>query len=168
MDSPSTRDSQVRLGFAPEETTVLNWPLWQEGLRAWSILVGAFLAAYLVGRQMESAYAMAGLAVALLAILWRVWLPVRYEFRRHGIVQVVLGRRRRIPWSSVAAYRTSNDGVLLLPNLNGQPASMLHGLFVVWGGRQAEIQAHLDFYVGRAASENSASGTATANTLPDP
>jgi hypothetical protein len=167
MESPSTRDSQVRIGFAPEEATVLNWPLWQEGLRAWGLLAGSLLFAAAIGWKLHSGLAMAGLILAFMAILWRLWLPVRYEFRRHGIVQVVLGRRRRIPWTTIDSYRVTPSGVLLLPVLAGRSATALHGLFIAWGGRRAEIIAHLDFYVGRSPSE-STSGTATMNAPPQP
>lgn len=165
MESPSTRDSQVRIGFAPEEITVLNWPLRQEGLRAWGLIGGVTLLIVAVGWWRQSAAIAAGLAVVFVAILWRLWLPVKYEFRRHGIVQCVWGRRRRIPWNSIASYRSLPTGVLLLPDVNGQSLSTLHGMFIAWGGRRSEIQAHLDFYLGAASPDASASGTATAPQL---
>jgi hypothetical protein len=165
MDSASTRDSQVRIGFAPEEVTVLNWPLQQEGVRAWGMLIGTLLFVAGIGWWLESAAIAAALAVVFVAILWRLWLPVHYEFRRHGIVQIVWGRRRRIPWNSIASYRSLPSGVLLIPDVNGQPLSSLHGLFIAWGGRRAEIKAHLDFYLGTTPSEASASDTATAPQL---
>jgi hypothetical protein len=155
MEAASGRDPQVRVGFAPEELTVLNWPLWQEGWRAWTLLVAAAGLVFLVAWQTESVWVASFAGIALAGVLWRLWLPVRFEFRRHGIVQVVLGRRTRIPWSSIASYRPLPGGALLMPDLDQRPFAPLRGLFIAWAGKRAEIIANLDFYLSPTPPNNS-------------
>ena len=85
----------------------------------------------------------------LLAItLWRTWLPVRYQIGGGGIVQVALGRRRRIPWTAILRYEVRPGGVLLLPDAIVTPLSPLRGLYLPWGGQREAVLASCEYYLG--------------------
>lgn len=162
MEPASGRDSQVRIGFAPEEVSVLNWPLWQEGWRAWLMLAGGAALVALLAQQSQSPLLASVVAAVLVLTGWRLWLPVRFELRRHGVVQIVLGRRTRIPWTSIGSYRCLARGVLLLPDDDDRAPTRLQSLFIAWSGHRAEMLANLEYYLGTRPKEGRSTATAPA------
>lgn len=142
--------------LAPEDVAVWNWPLRDEGLKAWAVLVGAIAVAALVwviwadGVFALFAYAMLALA------LWRLWLPVKWELGLTGISLVVLGFRRRIPWLAVARFELREDGVWLFADREASPQ---RGTFIGYGGQKERVQACIEYYLGTwtAATESTRS-----------
>ncbi len=85
--------------------------------------------------------------VALLLSLWRLWLPVRFEFDARGVQQIVFQRRRFIPWSAIARYEINPRGVLLLNHSQAFPLTALRGLYVAARGDQhCELVRLIDYY----------------------
>lgn len=152
------RDSGLRIRVAPEDVTLVDWPLRQ---RPASSLVALGLAgggSWLVGWATQR-WEYGALAAVVLAItLWRTWLPVRYILNSSGITQVLFGRwKRRVPWTAIGAYKIRTDGVLLVPDAVVTPLSPLRGLYLHWGHRREAVLASLEYYVHgwRTASRNS-------------
>ena len=107
---------------------------------------------------MASSTTVGAVAVFLLLLLWRTWLPVRYELSGSGITQSIFGWRRRVPWISIQSHEIRRDGVLLVPDAALTPLSPLRGLYLHWGRHQSAVLAHLDYYL-RPWSAGSRSAT---------
>lgn len=136
------------LRVAPPDLRLVNWPLRDEGWRAWGLLTVLAAAATAVGWKLTSLPAglLAGTALAVAA--WRLWIPVTWELGYSGITETVLGRSVRIPWTSIAGWREYRAGVLLLPEADAAPILALRGRFVAWRSQRAELLALLEHYVG--------------------
>jgi hypothetical protein len=96
----------------------------------------------------------AGVALALAA--WRLWIPVRFEISSKGVVQSVLGRRRRIPWVEFARYDLRRRGVLLLTEMGGSPLVAFRSLYVGWNDYRQELLDLLDFFIEPRAESHPA------------
>jgi hypothetical protein len=143
------RDSQVRLRAAPEEVTIDDWGLRDRPLASAAAMMLAAGASWLAGWATGS-FAMGAVVVAVLAVvLWRTWLPVKYQLNGSGITQTVLGRRRRIPWTAVAGYEARETGAFVHGGTESGPVGALRGFLLPWGNRHEQILAVLEFYVPR-------------------
>jgi hypothetical protein len=144
-----TRDSQVRLRAAPEEVTIDDWGLRDRPLAsAVAIMLAAgasWLAAWATGSVAMGAAAIAALAV----VLWRSWLPVRYQLNGSGITQSVWGWRKHTPWSAVAGYKAGESGAFVQGGTGSGPIGSLQGFLLPWANRREEVLEVLEFYVPR-------------------
>jgi hypothetical protein len=152
-----TRDSQVRLRTAPEEVTVNDWGLRDRPLAssvAATVAAGtSWVAAWATGSLAAGLVVLAALAI----ILWRTWLPLRYQLGNSGITQSVFGWRRQIPWTAIGSYDVREGGVLLLADAVRTPLAPLRGFFLPWGSQREPVLALLDFYLPNSnGSERSA------------
>lgn len=131
---------------------LVNWPLRQEPLKAAIIGLLAVALSLAAGRLSQS-YAMGCLVLVVLILAsWRIWLPVQFEFSHKGIIQSVLGRRRRIPWTQVRRYEARRAGVLLLSDSVATPLSPLRGIFIRWNGHRDELMEILEAYLNPNSS----------------
>jgi hypothetical protein len=130
---------------APEDVTVWNWPLRDEGLRSWAMLIGIAGVVSLIWMAVGSLPLTFLSATTLLLAVWRLWLPVKWELGLTGITQTVLGFRRRIPWLAVARFELRSDGVWLFAD---REASPLRAVFIGYGGQRTKIAALVDYYLG--------------------
>jgi hypothetical protein len=142
-----TRDSQVRLRAAPEEVTVDDWGLRDRPLASLVAMTLAAGASWLAALGSGSLPAGIAVAIVLAVILWRTWLPVRYQLGSGGVTQSVLGWRRRIPWLAIQRFDVRESGVLLLADPAPTPLAPLRGLFLPWGNQREEVLAIVEFYV---------------------
>jgi hypothetical protein len=144
------RSSSQKIGLtpqplAPEDVAVWNWPLRDEGPKAWAILVAAIGIAILVWAiWADAVFALFTYAMLALA-LWRLWLPIRWELGLTGITLVVLGFRRRIPWLAVARFELRQDGVWLFADREPSPQ---RGTFIAYGGEKERVRACIQYYLG--------------------
>jgi hypothetical protein len=142
------RESSLRIRVAPEEVSLIDWPLVQRPVSSLLALALASGTVWLVGWASQRWEAAALAAVALAVTLWRTWLPVRFDIGSGGIAQVILGRfKRRIPWSAIQSYEVRTDGVLLVPDPVITPLSPLRGLYLHWGHQREAVLANLEYYV---------------------
>ena len=144
---------QSRQPLAPEDVVVWNWPLRDEGLKSWAILIAAIAITALVWAIWANA-AFALFTYAMLALaLWRLWLPVKWELGLTGITMVVLSFRRRIPWLAVARFELRDDGVWLFAD---REASSQRGTFIAYGGQKERVRDCIEYYLGTwtAATES--------------
>ena len=152
------RDSGLRIRVAPEEVSLVDWPLAQRPVSSLIALALAGGVSWLVGWA-TMRWELGAIAAAALAVtLWRTWLPVRLDLNSGGVSQVVFGRwKRRIPWSAIRAFEVRSDGVLLVPDADITPLSPLRGLYLRWGDQREAVLASLEYYVHgwRTASRNS-------------
>jgi len=142
-----------RQPLAPEDIAVWNWPLRDDGMKGWGLLLGAVGLATLVWWIWNSASFALFTYFMLMLSLWRLWLPVRWELGLTGITMVVLGFRRRIPWLSVARFELREDGVWLFADREAAPQ---RGTFIAYGGQRERVQACVEYYLGTwtAATES--------------
>ena len=139
------------LGRQPPPTPIRwqSWPLRDSGVRTLLVLLGLLVAAVVVrwttGRTILALVAL----LALIAALWRYFLPVEFELSQQGVDQWVFGRRRRISWKAVRRYEEYPAGVLLLPHEDRSAMAAFGGLFLPFKTHRDEILAHLRQYTGR-------------------
>ena len=96
---------------------------------------------------------------ALLAVtLWRTWLPVQFRIGPEGVVQSVLGWRRRIGWSAIRSFDLRGDGVVLMPDAAPTPLAPLRGIYLHWGEQRDAVMTQVDHYLlGRSRSASASS-----------
>ncbi len=135
----------------PRDVHLWNWPLYDDGLSAWAVValaLGTSIVTYVVGQSiLMAAFCLAALALAL----WRLWIPVQFEFGPKGVTQTILGRTRRIPWSAVRRCEIRRAGLLLLPLADRRPLAAIRGLYIRWRGQRAELLAIMKHYLGARA-----------------
>jgi len=77
---------------------------------------------------------------------WRLWVPIRFEFRSKGVIYHVLGMTRQIPWTRIARYEVRDDAILLYPDATPSHFAALRCLYARWNGRRDEIIEVVEFY----------------------
>ncbi len=108
-----------------------------------AVLVGVALGiGQLTGREYLGALA----ATALVISLWRFYLPVMFEVNADGVHQWVLGRHRQTAWESIQRIEILEDGVLLLPAVEGCALDALRGLYLPWVDHRDEVLAGVRQY----------------------
>jgi len=131
----------------PPPIQVVNWPLRDDGPRAWILLVLLVAIATFAGYVVQSS-AMGSLVFAGLALsAWRLWFPVRFELGSKGIIQSVAGRQRRIPWSAVTRCEPRRRGVLFLMDEGATPLVLLRGIYVRCTHNRAEVIELAEFFL---------------------
>jgi hypothetical protein len=147
---------------------VRHWALRDRGWSAWIPLVGAVVLGLL--SRWVSGNIVVGLvaAGAVLIAGWRSWIPLTFEIGPSGVTQIVLGRKRRIPWTSILNYQVCLRGVLLLPDAVVTRLSPLRGLYLPWGRQRQEVLANFEYYLqswaaGRSGRRDSTQASPTAS-----
>jgi hypothetical protein len=142
--------------LAPDDVVVWNWPLRDEGLRSWGLVVAAAVLVALVWTIWQSWQFTLLTAVTLTVAAWRLWLPVKWELGLTGVTLVVLGFRRKIPWMAVAQFEIGEEGVWLFADRDPTPQ---RGTFISYGGQRPRITACIEYYLGTwtAATESTRS-----------
>lgn len=136
---------------APPPLSWRVWPLAERAVGAWSVVILAIAASAVVGLAMQSVGWAAAAWLLLHAALWRFFVPAVYEISALGIVEEVLGRRRRIPWNHVDRYRVCRQGVYLTSE--GAPLEAFRGMFIPWGRHRQQVLALLEYYLPPARRE---------------
>ena len=140
-------ESPVRIRVAPEEVTIRYLGLRDRPLATWFNLFLAAAASIFAGTFLGNELWGWGLMGLFLLTLWPTLLPLRFEMGPHGITRFVLGRKTRIPWTSILNYRVYRQGVLLLPDAVVTPLSPLRGLFLPWGSQREKVLANIEYYL---------------------
>lgn len=131
----------------PDEVSLVDWPLRDEPLGSSFALALAAGAGWLAVWGSGSGV-MGVVIIGLLAVtLWRTWLPVRYQLGTGGVVQSVLGWKRRIPWLEIGRYELQADGVILFRDAEAAPLATLNSVYVRWGTQREKVLAMLEFYL---------------------
>ena len=138
---------QPRIRLAPEEVTLVVWPLRQRPVESALLLAVAAGASCFVGWWTRQPFVGGALAAALAIVLWRVWLPATYTLGLSGVTQTVLGRSRRISWAAIRSHEIQADGVLLSPDAQLVPLSPLRGLYLPWLDSREKVMAHIEYYL---------------------
>ncbi len=124
------------------------WPLFNQPLRGAGIMTATALAGLIIywatGRPQLGLL----VTVALLASIWRFFLPSSFELNRYGLNQQRFGQQRRVPWKSIRRHERCQTGVLLLPHTDDCPLDRLRGLFLPWADNRTEVLTHIDFHLG--------------------
>jgi hypothetical protein len=128
-----------------------SWPAVERprrtGLVAFVLLAAAVLVRWQTGGTVLALMALA----ALLAALWRYFLPLRFEVNAHGVERSLFGRARHVPWSAVARYEVCTNGMLLVPTDDDSPMSAFSGLFVPFADNREAVLLRLRYYLGPPA-----------------
>ncbi len=145
VEAPARRRLLANQGMAPEDVVVWNWPLRDEGLRSWALLlVVSALVALVWTLWRDVAFTL--LAAATFAIsLWRMLLPVKWSLGLTGLKQTVLGMERRIPWMAIARFEFQPHGVWLYSHRAGSPQ---RGIYIAYGDQPQRVRTIVDYYLG--------------------
>ena len=163
MVESSPEKTVTRATKGSPSVLLVNWPLRDEGVRAWLMLALLAAAAAAAGGTVRS-WPMGVLLFATLTIAaWRLWMPVTFEFGPKGVVQTVLGRRRRVGWAELTGYQIRRHGVLLLFDAEPGPLASLRGLYVRWHNQSQRdgLIETLDFYIRAVGRPNPQATTRT-------
>ncbi len=149
----------------PEPVRITNWPLRDDGVRAWLMVGGlvlvSALAAAVADRMLVGCVTLAALALSV----WRLWFPVTFDFSSRGVVQTCWKRQRRITWSQIPRYEVLSRGVLLSADEEPTPLAPLRSIYVGWHGQRDELLHLLEFFVGgRLPAEQTSAGPEAAIT----
>jgi hypothetical protein len=128
---------------------ITNWPLRDDGWSAWAMVAAIPIVGLLVGGISSSVAVGLFTSAAFAVSLWRLFVPVTFDFGSRGIVQTLRKGRRRIPWNHVARYGVLSHGVLLSPDPEQTALAPLRSTYVRWNDQRAELIAVLDFYLNR-------------------
>lgn len=119
--------------WKPEDQKVLYYSSWfvvdHKGTALFILLVSLLTAAAVWQREGSFFFALGALAL-LLVVVFRMFVPVRYEIDADGIGYRMLGRRHRIPWEEIRVYRIRHRGILLLPRQDRYPLEAFRGYFL--------------------------------------
>jgi hypothetical protein len=148
MTAVTTRDAPFYLRTPPQNVRVTNWALRDDPWRSIPAVTIGLAAAITAGALSPTPWPGLAAALGVTIALWRTWLPIAYEFDPRGVTQIVLRRRRLTSWLALGDYRFTPRGVVLLPR--GEPTwwSAAGAVFVLWSGRQQEIAAIVEYYLG--------------------
>jgi hypothetical protein len=148
---PASTDGRYSptLGTPPAEVHLASWPLRDDGLSAWILLLGAAGLATLGGYLSDSLPTGLLCFAALMLAQWRLWLPIRYDLGPRGVAETYLRRTRRIPWSQIARYEVRRRGVLLHATHEPTPLRMLQARYVPWGRKRSEVLEMVRYYLDR-------------------
>ena len=91
MVGSSTARSLGRPGAPPPSLQIVNWPLRDDGIRGWLMVVLLVGVAAVAGEVAHSVPMGSVAFVALATAAWRLWIPVRFEFNTKGITETVFG-----------------------------------------------------------------------------
>ena len=161
MSSARSPDSVTKLRIAPSDLRLVNWPLRDAKLA--SVLAVALITIVSVGAtKLSGSVAMGVLTgLALAAALWRMWIPVTFEFSASGIVETIGRRRTRTSWSIIQSCEIRRSGVVLHFG-DGESLKAPRGRYIRWNRRRRELLAILEHYLGpRSATSPPSASTAT-------
>ena len=106
------------------------WSLWERKLTSLAILALtaglSFAVHYITGKPYLAVVA----CLLLLGSVWRLFIPMQFEFSTEGISRWTLGYRRTILWSDIRAYAFQEEGILLLPHTVRYPLDAMRGFFI--------------------------------------
>lgn len=149
MRSTTVFEPDALLAGPPANLQFTNWAIRDNGIVTWIfvvvLFVGVFAAAFVTQSHLV---ALVGSA-ALFVTTWRLWIPVEFEFGPRGIVETVMGKRRRIPWAAIGSCKIRRDGVFFSPTIELVPMSALRGIYVGWGNDKEELIAIVKYYLGQ-------------------
>jgi hypothetical protein len=150
-EAHARRDEPEPIDTPPAAIRWQSWPA-AERLGRTGLVVVALLAATVLVRLTAGRTVLALLALAaLLAALWRYFLPVQFELDEHGVERSLFGWRRHVRWSAVARYTVCPAGVLLVPNRRQTPMSAFAGLFLPFAENREAVLLRLRYYLGPPA-----------------
>jgi hypothetical protein len=153
MQTTAAFEPERPLGQPPANVKLRSWPLRDGGRKEWLFVAVLVILVLAISAGSQHGYlALLGL-ISLAIALWRMWLPVRYEFGPKGIIQEIFVRRRRIPWSAIRQAQVRSGGILLLSDPDGSLLSRLRGVYIPWGEQQAAVLAATKYYLGPRMSD---------------
>jgi hypothetical protein len=145
--SPSETRRFLALGDTPvPEVQVRNWPLVDGGWR--SVIVIVLIVITIVGAaQISHSLPMGLLAgVAIVAAMYRFWLPARYSLRSRGVEEHFAGRVTRVPWRNVRSCEIKSRGVLLRLQRSDVGMGRDVAFFIEWHDQREDVLEAIDFY----------------------
>lgn len=136
---------------APRDVTLDSWPVRESQGTAFCLLLAVMLLFVAVSAASNSPATGATFAMLLLLSQWRYLLPVRFEISAGGVKRTVLGRSRRISWSSIGKVQRQPQGILIQRDFERGLLARMNSLFLPYGKQRSELIAIFDFYLaGRA------------------
>lgn len=148
MPSTTRHQPNSQILSPPANLRLVNWPLRDDGVYAWTFVlfvVGLAVAAGVIARS--SATVLLSLAIMSIA-MWRMWVPVIFEFGPRGVHQTVFRSKRRIAWSAVRRCTIRKRGVLLLFSDDPSPLANALGLYIRWGEHKEQLLTIIRYYTG--------------------
>lgn len=141
--NPST---QTRQRNAPLELTIRNRGLVDHGASGAYLILLVIVVSGVVGWFVNP---WAGLLAAalLIAVSWRSFTPVVFEFGPLGVAQKIAGRKpRRIAWTEMGRVEFLDRGLLITVDPE-QPLGSLRSVYVCYCGQRAQLEQLVSTYV---------------------
>jgi hypothetical protein len=146
MSSASGRESDTK---ALRDLRFTHWPLRDETARSLAILLSGLLLAVAAGWLHGSAWTGGLAAAAIVGCLWRLWLPVHFEFGVRGVTMSAGGRSRRVAWRDVAVCEFRRRGVVLYPSHDTSMLASLRATFVGYPPQRQQFRELLELALAR-------------------
>jgi len=122
------------------------WPVRDEPLQTFVMLLVAGLLLYGIGQGLGSWLTAAVATGVFLASLWRMWIPISYEISPRGVAESLFDRTQRIGWRDIARIEIFPDGFLLQAIPEASPLAGLRGTFIPWGNQRDAAIALIRLY----------------------
>jgi len=164
LEMPSTTRAQQNSRISPPANVrLVNWPVRDDGAHAWTFV--ALVVAVAVGFGFVARSTGVGLLslAAMSLAMWRMWVPVVFEFGPRGIHQRVFRTKRRIAWSVVKRCTVRKRGVTLLFFEDSSPLADALGLYIRWGKNKEELLDMIRYYTGSRILEHPSSTVSENN-----
>jgi len=161
MSSVTSRDT------APgpsKELTIYSWPLRQEPGRSASWL--ALILSVTVYATIFTASWLVGILVllTLLGSVWRLWLPVHFEFGPRGVTQRIGSRRRQVPWGAITRYQLRRRGVFLFADHRQGLFAPFQAIFVRYPTKPERLRELLDLHLSHPVGNEVADDVTVVTT----
>ncbi len=143
----STAGSSSALSQRPEFVTVCWQPRTQPFLFI-GVLLLYVLALFGVYWYSRDWLMTAASLAALLAVSWRLWLPIRFHIGPTGIIQSVLGQQRQLGWGYVRQVQPHRGGVQVIYQSRSDQISLSKSIVIsVPSNQQGDLNATFEYYL---------------------
>jgi len=166
MSSTSQRD--LPLTSPVKEIRYRHWPLRDQPWRSVVLLTIVGCASVLAARAAGNLWAGFAACLALIICLWRMWLPVEFEFSSRGVVQTYWGRQLRVPWRDIARVEFKERGLLLHATEDTTAVGYMRSIFVRYPPQSEQLRELIEFEMGRWAQRTSSSIETSKRQPPPP
>ena len=129
---PDSADQPAPQPAPPAAVRWRSWPARDNLIHSLLVGLGLLIGGLLIFWGSGQVYLTFLAVLAVVASMWRFFLPIVFELDDRGVGQRLFGRQRHIAWNAIGSYEICPQGVLLLPHEDRSFFAPFRGLYVPW------------------------------------